>query len=146
MSDRKPLAIQIFPIPYDRKHDDRYLTVMDLDVVAEAIGGRVRVSYHNHMDPGAIAGNHYHHVKREAFRAVRGRLKVTLQKPGNPEVLTVHLGSNPDVPEEFVWMVVPAGYAHAVENVTASPAVLEVFATNPPREAGDDFPFVVGSA
>ncbi|MDQ5919384.1 MAG: hypothetical protein QG668_111 [Patescibacteria group bacterium] len=43
-------------------------------------------------------------------------------------------------------MVVPAGYAHAVENVTASPAVLEVLATNPPREAGDDFPFVVGSA
>lgn len=136
------MDIQRIPLNVNRKHDNRYLVTVDLAKVAAALGEPVTIIYTNNMEPGAIAGNHYHKSKREAFRAAHGRLEIALLDIDTQERRTLFLDSDPGSPD-FACIVVPFGVAHAVRNVGSSIARLDVFATDEPRKAEDDFAYDV---
>lgn len=139
------MNIQRIPLKVDRKHEDRYLVTVSLADVAEGLGQPPTVIYMNVMCSGAVAGNHYHNLKREAFRAVSGRFFVALMDIATREYASILLDAKPES-EDFRCIVIPPGVAHAVRcigNRTEPAGRLEVFATQEPRIASDDFYFKV---
>lgn len=90
------------------------------------------------IEPGAVAGNHWHKVKREAFVVLHGRLRLTLVDPNNPDDRDSMV-----LKDDGTVVVLRAQIAHAVENIGRDTAVLWVFATRPAREPDDDFHFEV---
>lgn len=137
------MDIRLLDINTDRKHNDRYLVVTDLGQISEAIGDTVNIIYTNNMDPGAIAGNHYHKEKRECFRVAEGEVLVYLEDVETRESQMVRLSSDPTDAEAFKMLVIPLGVAHAVVNVSEGVGKLDVYANHAPRIASDDFRYEV---
>jgi dTDP-4-dehydrorhamnose 3,5-epimerase-like enzyme len=136
------MHIQRISIKVDRKHQNRYLATVSLVQISEALGEPVTVLYTNNMDPGAVAGNHFHKLKREAFRAAHGRFEIALVDVDTGERHTFLLDSDPESPDH-ACIIVPQGFAHAVRNVGRAVARLDVFATDEPRKPADDFSYDV---
>ena len=136
------MDIQTFQPDVRRNHADRYLVVVTLAEVSEKLGEPVRVVYTNNMNPGAIAGNHYHKHKRECFRSAHGRMEVHLVDINTQERRVVVLDADPES-SDHLCLIVPAGVAHAVRNIGADIARLDVYATDEPRKPSDDFAFPV---
>lgn len=136
------MDVRTFPIDIRRKHLDRYLTVIVLAEVGQALGEPVTVMYTNNLEPGSVAGNHYHIRKREVFQVSHGRVEVHLLDVGTRDRVMVRLSSDPGS-RDCRYLVVPSGVAHAVRNIGPGIARLNVFATDEPRKTSDDFPCVV---
>lgn len=116
----------------------RIITQFDQVKVNQMLGQGADHSYAVVIEPGAFAGNHYHLVKREIFCVISGALKLTFVDPNNAgDVVTFTLENDGRA------VVVPAGIAHVVQNLSNTPAVLYVFATQPARSFGDDFEYKI---
>jgi len=134
------MDIQTVKIVVNRKHNDRYLTTVSLTEIAAVLQEPLTVLYTNVMEPGAVAGHHLHHHKREAFQAAFGMFEVFLEDPVTKERQIFLLDATPGSPRHHC-LIVPAGIAHAVRNLSLHTAGLNVFATDEPRKPEDDFPY-----
>lgn len=118
----------------------RYLSVFALDEIARYLNGIPNHVYTNAIDPGAVAGNHYHRRKREAMVCVAGEVDLYLREVaddgslGPVEIVKLAPSAN-----GYDLVLVLPMVAHAVVNRSRQPATVMVFATEAPRYKGDDF-------
>lgn len=108
---------------------NRVLSVFDVVEVNNILGKTFDTVYVNSMEPGVVAGNHYHKTKEEIFACLFGKLEIYLEDQITKEKEMIILESgNP------VLLSVKPGVVHAVKNISNEMAHLIVFSVGKPKE------------
>lgn len=134
------MQIKTIKLDFRQGKPSRYLSVFDLAMISDQIGQKVEVVYVANLDPGGVAGNHYHKEKVEMFTCLHGEVNVLLADLETGERAEVTLSADLES-KDNVGLYIPANVAHAVKNQTGAIARLGVFANHGPRVEGDDFEY-----
>ncbi len=73
-----------------------------------------RYAYLNHIGPGDVAGEHYHHDKQELFCPMGDLWLILSDRNGKKQRVRMSLGTK----EYYTIYYIPPGIAHAVQNRT----------------------------
>ena len=130
------MNIQTVSFIRDSSKPNRALIQWDIERMAEHLGTMPLFPYFVALQPGAVAGNHYHQVKRELIVCIRGNVAVVLEDMDSKEQERIELNGT-----ECSGVVVPSQVAHLVMNSGHEDAEILVFATRIAREHGDDFEY-----
>lgn len=122
----------------DSSKPNRALVQWDIQSMAEHLGEPPLFPYLVTLQPGAVAGNHYHTIKRELIVCIRGFVGVVLEDMSTKEQERIELNG-----DECSSVVIPDQTAHCVVNSGHVEAEILVFATRKAREQGDDFEYPV---
>lgn len=132
------MNIQTVAYVRDSSKSNRTLVQWDLQLMAEQLGELPQYPYLVTLQPGVVAGNHYHTIKRELIVCIRGTVAVVLEDIGTKEQEKIELNG-----DECSGVVVPDQMAHCVVNSGHVEAEILVFATRKAREQGDDFEYLI---
>ena len=119
----------------DRSKPGRRIEFVDLVRVGRALGAPIRHVYHNTIQPGAVAGDHWHKRHAVAVDVRKGRLQMILQdvRTGRFWQGLVKAGDP--------LMLIPGWEYHAARNPGPGPAQATMYATTPPRNEADSWEF-----
>ena len=117
----------------DRKKPGRRIEFIDLGKVERALGRRIRHVYHNTIQPGAVAGDHWHKGHAVALDMRRGCLDLVLEDVKTGKVWKGRIR------EGEALMLIPGYEYHAARNPGPGVAQATMYATTPPRNEGDSF-------
>lgn len=134
----KNMDIQRINFARDSSKSNRKLVQWDIGEMGKCLGEAPLFPYLVALLPGAVAGNHYHHVKRELIVCIRGNVMVILEDVVTKEQTRVELNC-----DECSGVIVPVQMAHCVSNHGQEEAEILVFATRKAREQGDDFEYTI---
>lgn len=132
------MDIQRINFVRDSSKTNRTLVQWDIGEMGKCLGEAPLFPYLVTLLPGAVAGNHYHRIKRELIVCIRGAVAVVLEDVGSKERARVELNG-----DECSGVVVPILTAHSVLNQEQDEAEILVFATRKAREQGDDFEYLI---
>ena len=119
----------------DRAKPGRKIEFIDLGKVEQKLGARIRHVYHNTIQPGAVAGDHWHKQHAVAVEMRKGRLNMVLQdvKSGKFWRGTIKEGDP--------LLLIPGYEYHAAKNPGPGVAKATMYASSPPRNEGDSYEF-----
>lgn len=119
----------------DRAKPGRTIEFIDLGKVERKLGARIRHVYHNTIQPGAVAGDHWHKRHAVAVEMRKGRLDIVLEdvKSGKFWRGTIKEGDP--------LLLIPGYEYHAAKNPGPGVAKATMYASSPPRNEGDSYEF-----
>jgi len=119
----------------DRTKPGRKIEFIDLGKIEKKLGQRIRHVYHNTIQPGAVAGDHWHKRHAVAVDIRKGKLAMVLQdvKTGKFWRGTIKAGDP--------LLLIPGYEYHAAKNPGPEVAQATMYATTPPRNEGDSFEY-----
>jgi dTDP-4-dehydrorhamnose 3,5-epimerase-like enzyme len=122
-----------YKIDEDPRKPGRRQEVFDLKVIEQALGAPIQYVYSNEIQPGAIAGMHYHKQHQVAVWMREGELEMTLEdvRSKEREVIVLQPGSR--------LLLVRKEVYHSAANKTDMPALAIMFATTVPRDPTDEW-------
>ncbi|MEZ4179912.1 MAG: cupin domain-containing protein [Candidatus Doudnabacteria bacterium] len=89
------------------------------------------------IEPGMVAGNHYHENKLEVFQVLAGKAMIQLENLESGEKIEEPLEANGRA------IFIPTRVAHAVRNIGVQNLILMVWASQPARVVEDDYEYKV---
>lgn len=119
----------------DKARPGRRIEFLDLSKVERKLGQRIRHVYHNTIQPGAVAGDHWHKRHAVAVEMHKGRLDIVLQ--------SVRTGKRwrGTVREGDPLLLIPGYEYHAARNPGPGVAKATMYATTPPRNDADSYEY-----
>ena len=126
-------------IPYhvdvDPQSPGRTQHWFNIEDMEKALGRKVTWVYGNWIEPGAVAGDHWHEKHEVVIWMIVGELEMTLARIDSPdEKVKVVISA-----EDKRLMVLPRHVYHHAKNASGEKALALMFATTQPREEGDEF-------
>lgn len=119
----------------DKAKPGRRIEFLDLAKIEKRIGARIRHVYHNTIQPGAVAGDHWHKRHAVAVEMRKGRLSIVLQ-----DIRTGKLWKG-TIREGDPLLLIPGYEYHAAKNPGPGIAQATMYATTPPRNEGDSYEY-----
>ncbi len=119
----------------DKMKPGRKIEFIDLAKIEKKVGARIRHVYHNTIQPGAVAGDHWHKGHAVAVEMRKGKLNMVLEdvKTGKFWKGTIREGEP--------LLLIPGYEYHAAKNPGPGVALATMYATTPPRNEGDSFEY-----
>lgn len=119
----------------DRAKPGRKIEFIDLDKVGRKLGARIRHVYHNTIQPGAVAGDHWHKRHAVAVEMRKGRLEIVLQDVKSGKFW------RGKIKEGDPLLLIPGYEYHAARNPGPGVAKATMYASSPPRNEGDSYEY-----
>ncbi len=113
----------------------RRIEFIDLGLVERKLGARIRHVYHNTIQPGAVAGDHWHKRHAVAVEMRKGRLDLVLQDVKSGKLWRGRIREGDPL------LLIPGYEYHAAKNPGPGVAQATMYASTPPRNEGDSFDF-----
>ena len=125
---RVPFHIDVDPDKPGRTQD-----WFELEKLEKALGKKIAWIYSNRMEPGKVAGTHYHLEHEVLVWIIEGELSMHLKDVDSGEEETIVLKAGEDL------LTIPRKVYHAGSNLSDKQCLSIMFATTQPRDINDEY-------